>query len=289
MSSGTPKISVITPSFNQGQFIEQTILSVISQGYANLEFIIMDGGSSDNTVEIIKKYEDKITYWQSKKDNGQAAAINEGFARATGDILCWLNSDDMYFPGVLNKIVSSFSSNDNEELVFGNCIHFNNQNRKIRGSDVKYSHKEYKLSLCDYIIQPSSFFTRAAWLKTGILNETLYFTFDWDWFIRAEKAGVLLIPIQEYISLYRIHDAHKSGAGGTKRAEELKQIANRYNDQRLAKAFSKWINIYAKNNFVARTIDAGQNLNLSLINLTCRLLYFSNLTKKEYLNIVAMN
>jgi glycosyltransferase involved in cell wall biosynthesis len=289
MSSVLPKISVITPSYNQGQFIEQTILSVLSQGYSNLEYIIMDGGSTDNTVEIIKKHESRITYWQSKKDNGQASAINEGFAMATGDILCWLNSDDMYLPGILNKIASSFTDINSAEIVFGNCTHFNDQSKKTRGSDVAGAHKKFELSLCDYIIQPSSFFTRAAWLKTGILNEALHFSFDWDWFIRAEKAGINYIPLQEYLSLYRIHDAHKSGGGGTKRAEELKQVAALYNDQRLAKAFSKWIDMYSKKNLLSKTIDAGQRLNLSFINSICRFLFFSNLSKKEYLNIVAMN
>jgi len=289
MSPALPKISVITPSFNQGQFIEQTILSVISQGYPNLEFIIIDGGSTDNTVEIIKKHETSITHWQSKKDNGQASAINEGFGMATGDILCWLNSDDMYLPDILNKIPNYFTDINSAEIVFGNCTHFNDQSKKTRGSNVVEAHEKFALSLCDYIIQPSSFFTRAAWLKAGILNEALHFCFDWDWFIRAERAGINYIPVQEYLSLYRIHDAHKSGGRGTKRVEELKQIAALYNDQRLAKAFSKWMDLYTKKNFLSKTIDAGQRLNLSLINSIGRFLFLPELSKKEYLNIVAMN
>ncbi|MFZ4612746.1 MAG: glycosyltransferase family 2 protein, partial [Bacteroidia bacterium] len=104
-----PKISIITPSYNQGQYIEETILSVINQDYPNIEYIVMDGGSNDQTVEIIKKYESKITYWVSEKDKGQADAINKGFARATGDILCWLNSDDYFFDGTLKFVAEKLN------------------------------------------------------------------------------------------------------------------------------------------------------------------------------------
>lgn len=289
MSLQLPKISVITPSYNQGRFIEQTILSVISQGYPNLEYIIMDGGSTDNTVEVIKKYEKHIAHWQSKKDNGQAAAINEGFGIATGDIVCWLNSDDMYLPGILHKIGAAFTNIQAPEMLFGNSIHYRDASKKTRGSDVVVAFQNNSIALCDYIIQPSSFYTKVAWATVGKLDETLHFSFDWDWFIRAQKANVLFTPFGEYLSLYRIHDAHKSGGGASKRTDELKQIAARYNEPRLAKAFAKWMNLYSKKGLVAKTIDTAQRLNLSFINTVCRLLFFSNLSKKEYRDIVAMN
>ncbi len=112
-----PRITIVTPSYNQGQYIEETILSVINQDYPNLEYIIIDGGSSDNTVEIIKKYSDRITYWISEKDNGQAHAINKGFRKATGDILNWLNSDDQLQPGALKIIAQRFGESPEGVMI----------------------------------------------------------------------------------------------------------------------------------------------------------------------------
>lgn len=224
-----PKITVVTPSYNQGQFLEETILSVIGQGYPNLEYIIMDGGSTDNSVEIIKKYEDYITYWVSEKDAGQSNAINKGFERATGDILAWLNSDDMYMPGVLNYIAQKITDVKQMSIHFGNCIHIEERESQLKtyGSDVSKYHK-LSLELFDYIIQPSTFWTKTAWDKVGTLREDLHFVFDWEWFLRAKKNNVLFVPNNKAISLYRIHSQHKSGTGGDKRIKELLSVYNEY-------------------------------------------------------------
>src|SRR5262249_53248021 len=246
-----PKISVVTPSFNQGLFIEQTILSVISQQYPDLEFIILDAGSTDNTVEIIRKYERHLTYWQSERDNGQASAINEGFRRASGSILCWINSDDMYLPGIFERVAGNFTDENVPRIIFGNCLHFSDESGRARGSAVVRSHEKYQLSLCDYVIQPYSFWNKAAWTLTGQLNEAMHFAFDWDWFIRARKAGVEFLPLPEFFSLYRIHTQHKSGTGNAKRTEELKTIVSLYNDSRLSEAFDKWMRIYGTDNFIS--------------------------------------
>ena len=115
-----PKISIVTPSYNQAEFLERTILSVLNQDYPNLEYIIIDGGSTDGSVEIIKKYEKYLAYWVSEKDKGQSDAINKGFQKSTGDILAWLNSDDTYLSGTLFKVVKAFQENPNADLIFGN-------------------------------------------------------------------------------------------------------------------------------------------------------------------------
>jgi len=113
-NNNIPKISIITPSYNHGKYLEKTILSVIGQNYPNLEYIIMDGGSTDGSVEIIKKYESHIYHWESRKDDGQAHAINIGFSKATGDIIAWLNSDDMYLPGTLQYVSEVFETLENK-------------------------------------------------------------------------------------------------------------------------------------------------------------------------------
>jgi len=206
------------------------MLSVLGQNYPNLDYIVMDGGSNDNSVEIIKKYADRLTYWVSEKDNGQAAAINSGFKIATGDILLWLNSDDMLMPNVLNYIADCVIA-DGEGLYFGDCLHFRKQENgpvDTWGSNVANEHRDLDLAAFDYIIQPSSFWTRAVWEKVGLLNETLNYGFDWEWFLRVKNSGIKLINVDRCLSLYRYHSGHKSKAGGADRQNELLGIYKQY-------------------------------------------------------------
>lgn len=222
-----PKISIITPSYNQGHFIEETIISILGQGYPNLEYIVMDGGSTDSTVEILKKYDSQISYWESVKDNGQAHAINKGFAKASGDILMWLNSDDMLLPGTLFYIAQKVKEKGNG-LYFGNCIHFREGERLwAEGSNVFLANREIELKSLDYIIQPSSWWTRQVWDEIGKLDEKINYVFDWEWFIRVSDKFELF-PIKKAISLYRFHDDHKSGTGGGKRKAEILEILKKY-------------------------------------------------------------
>jgi glycosyltransferase involved in cell wall biosynthesis len=233
-----PKITVVTPSLNQAQFLEETILSVLGQRYPNLEYIIMDGGSTDGSVEIIRKYAQQLAWWVSEKDGGQAAAINKAFAKASGDILAWLNSDDMYLPGTLSYIAERLNP-DNAELLFGNCLHFVQNNPMAYGSNVRRGHEQADLALTDYIIQPSSFWTRKAWLQTGSLDDSFDFAFDWEWFIRATKAGVAFLPDDKYLSVYRIHDDHKTGTGGERRRNELASIYGRHKGARYERLYTR--------------------------------------------------
>ncbi len=215
-----PKITVVTPSYNQGKFLEQTICSVLGQLYPNLEYFVMDGGSTDDSVEIIKRYESSLAGWVSEKDRGQSSALNKGFARATGEILCWLNSDDFLLPGALREAVRQMEGAD---FVYGKCLSFSDTG--TRGLvNIPPEHDRALLSLVDYIIQPSSFWRRSLWDKTGPLNEEYHYAFDWEWYLRADKVG-RFARADFIFSAYRFHDAHKSSHGGQKRAQEIVAVA----------------------------------------------------------------
>jgi glycosyltransferase involved in cell wall biosynthesis len=174
-----PRISIVTPSYNQGQFLEKTIRSVLLQGYPNLEYIIIDGGSTDESIEIIKKYEHLLTYWVSEKDQGQCDAINKGFKRTNGEILAWLNSDDYYFKDALCR-VAKYSWKEHIGAVVGIGYYVNMKGQKILLIEPKELTFQAFLDWINssYFLQPSCFFTRKAWLECGPLDTNLNYCMD---------------------------------------------------------------------------------------------------------------
>ena len=221
------RISVVTPSYNQGQFIEETIRSVVEQRYPNMEYAVLDGGSTDRTIEILQKYDAQLSFWRSEKDRGQAAAINEGFRRATGDILCWLNSDDLYLGTTLETVAGLLGPCLDEPVVlYGGCETFNDQThwREVRPA---ISFRRELLEMVDFLDQPSVFWTRRAWEVVGPLDATLCYGFDWEWFLRASKV-CRFVAADTLLSRYRLHEAHKTGTGGEKRWIELLEIVRRH-------------------------------------------------------------
>ena len=163
-SEDWPRISIITPSFNQGQFIEETIRSVVLQGYSNLEYIIIDGGSTDKTIDIIRKYESQLAYWISEPDQGQAHAINKGLRRCTGDVVGWINSDDLLLPGSLFTIARAYQNAPNK-IIVGNVINFHTDSQKtalIRQKDITYKN----------MVVPGV--SRVRWHQPGVYIPTHY-------------------------------------------------------------------------------------------------------------------
>ncbi len=222
-----PRITVVTPSFNQAAFLETTILSVLGQCYPNLEYIVMDGGSTDGSAEIIRHHEAQLAHWTSAPDGGQSAAINAAFARATGDILCWINSDDFLLPGTLLRVAQHFEERTAEpRLIYGSCLFFEDRGKRAKVVRAR-AFDPAVLRLSAFIIQPSAFWTRALWKKTGPLDQSLAFAFDWDWFIRASAVGSFE-TCEEILSAYRLHAAHKSGSGGERRRSEIIDVAKRH-------------------------------------------------------------
>jgi glycosyltransferase involved in cell wall biosynthesis len=226
-TTSPPRISVVTPSFNQAQYLEAALESVLGQGYPNLEYFVLDGGSRDGSSEIIATKQRRITYWRSHADGGQAAAINEGFRRATGNIFGWLNSDDLYVSGTLQEIAKMLRDQIDEPIVcYGACELFweGTTRRELRDA---IPFDRAKLEIVDFLDQPSVFWTRAAWETVGALDETLRYAFDWDWFLRARKT-CRFISVDRLLSRYRFHEQHKSGRGGSERWKELVEVVRRH-------------------------------------------------------------
>ncbi len=187
MDNNLPKITIVTPSFNQAEYLEKCIKSVISQGYPNLEYIVMDGGSTDSSVEIIKRYEPHITYWQSQPDGGQGAAIAEGFQRSTGTLLSWINSDDFLCKGALFKVAEVYKENCLSGLFFGNSFWVDYI------EDLKYPLISSSMSYEDWIYQTYSvfqgsvFFSHDAYVKVGGINTNLMYAMEYDLFFKIAK------------------------------------------------------------------------------------------------------
>ncbi len=223
MSDYTPKVSIVTPSYNQAEFLEETILSVRAQDYPNIEHIIIDGGSDDGSVEIIKKYEDSLAFWVSEADNGQSDAINKGFRKATGDIVAWLNSDDLYFPHAVSTAVRHFQANRNLGLFYADCVFIDEHSDFIRYfTEREEFDLDRLLSFSDFIMQPTTFFSREKLFEVGLLDEDRHFTMDWDLWCRLAKHENCDVAFEaNVIAANREYPNAKTSAGGWKRLKEI--------------------------------------------------------------------
>jgi glycosyltransferase involved in cell wall biosynthesis len=188
-NSFSPRISVVTPSYNQAKFLERTILSVINQGYPNLEYIIIDGGSTDGSTDLIKKYEKHLTYWISEKDCGQSHAINKGLKIVTGDWVAWQNSDDIFYPGTFESLANAARKNSQSSLIIGNMNMIDEQGDVI--NDLKYVTPTYESLLAEGMVltNQAAFWRRSIHEKIGYLKEDLHYGFDFEWFLRILQHG----------------------------------------------------------------------------------------------------
>jgi len=213
MPDGKPwtKISIVTPSYNQGQFIEETIRSVLLQSYPNLEYFIMDGGSTDESVEIIRKYEPWLTYWVSEPDKGQSNALNKGFKLASGDIVGWVNSDDIYLPGALFNVATEFPNDNDIVAVSGIWVNLKTMRPKISNSSWNSIVTLESLICANPIMQPSTFVRRRMFDRVGYLREDLHFIMDYEFWIRVAMRSQIL-RIEKELSAVRWHPKSKSSS-----------------------------------------------------------------------------
>ena len=231
-----PTISIITPSFNQGKFIEETIKSVVEQEYPNLEYVIKDARSTDNSLKIIQKYAakyPKIIKWVSKEDKGQTDGINQGIKMATGEIIAYLNSDDLYLPNTFQTVAEYFTQHPEAQWVTGDYFIIDEEGRKIQSFVATYKRllrrnpTFTKLAIANYIIQPSTFWRRSMMKKIGTFDASLRYCMDYDYWMRAINQSPPHV-INRHFSLFRIHQASKGGTQYKRQFEEEHRVLKRY-------------------------------------------------------------
>jgi carbamoyltransferase len=205
-----PRISIVTPTYNYGHFLERTLKSVIGQGYPDLEHIIQDGGSTDHTLELVGKYMHVIKHFESHPDNGQAQAINLGFRHAQGDIMAYLNSDDVLLPGTLHYVANYFSRHAHVDVIYGHRLIIDESDMVI-GEWCMPAHDGAALRWTDFIPQETVFWRRRIWDKVGgSLDESFQFAMDWDLLLRFQEAGAVFQRLPRYLAAFRVHTQQKT-------------------------------------------------------------------------------
>jgi len=218
-----PLVSIVTPSFNQAPFLEETILSVLGQDYPNLEYLIVDGGSTDGSLEIIRRYADRLAWWVSEPDRGQTEAINKGFAHARGEIFAWLNSDDMYLPQAVSEAVQYLQNHAEVGLVYGDANFIDERGRVLgkfpaRQTDYRRLRRGYV-----HIPQQAAFFRAELWRKVGPLDTSFYFAMDYDLWVRiARHAKIVYLP--RLWANFRLHGSAKTIAADERCWPEMLRV-----------------------------------------------------------------
>jgi hypothetical protein len=205
-----PTICVVTPSYNQAKYLTQTLRSVLDQDYPKLEYVVQDGGSRDESPKILEQFGTRLTYWESKRDGGQSQAINLGFHHTTGEIMAYLNSDDLLLPGSLNYVADYFAKHPEVDAVYGHRILINEEGDEI-GRWVLPPHDSKVLTWADYIPQETLFWRRRIWDRVGgKIDESFQFAMDWDLLLRFQQAKAKIVRLPRFLGAFRVHAQQKT-------------------------------------------------------------------------------
>jgi GT2 family glycosyltransferase len=224
-----PLISVVVPSYNQGHFLPETFESIFRQNYPRLEVVVIDGGSTDASVDVIRRHAARIKFWRSERDGGQSAAINEGMRHCSGDLVAWLNSDDLYWDDCLFTVGKAYARFPGRGLYFGNGLRYDQESRVYTPFNRRHvaMDREALTRGADFLLQPSTFFLRAAWQRVGGLDEQLRFCMDWDIFIRIARQYPC-VGINEFLGVSREYEETKTRSGKMERAFEILRMIRRH-------------------------------------------------------------
>jgi glycosyltransferase involved in cell wall biosynthesis len=207
-----PTISVVTPSFEQGRFLERTIYSVVGQRYPRLEYVVQDGGSSDRTLDVLQRFDPLVTRWVSEADDGQADAINRGFRDTTGELMAWVNSDDLLLPGSLAYVARYFVEHPDVDVVYGHRLTIDEDDRLI-GTWITPRHDDRVLTLADFVPQETVFWRRRVWEAAGgCVDPSFEYALDWDLLLRFRDAGAQIARVPRFLGAFRVHDEQKTTA-----------------------------------------------------------------------------
>ena len=223
-----PTISIVTPSLNQGDYIGHAIKSVLSQSYPNLQYCIQDGGSLDNTLETIGEYASQLSCFKSEPDSGQSNALNKGFAKCNGDIMAWLNADDILLPGAAHYVSKFFINHPNIDVVYGHRINIDRDGNEI-GRRIMPRHNGEVLQLVDYIPQETLFWRRRIWQKTGgYIDEAFQFAMDWELLLRFQAHGARFKRLSRFLGAFRVHNKQKTQSWDLVGREEVHRLRRKY-------------------------------------------------------------
>ena len=226
MPTGEISIAIVTPSFNHAKYLAATVDSISMQNYPRLSYLVQDGGSSDSTVDILRSYGSQLT-WRSAPDGGQAQAINHAFATCKGEVMAYINSDDMLLPGTLAYVASVFHSRPNVDVVYGHRIFVDRDGLEI-GRAVLPRHNAKALYWADYIPQETMFWRRRVWDAIGPFDESFHYALDWDFILRAQHAGFKFLRVPRFLACFRVHDQQKTAVNYDQGREEMQRLRNRY-------------------------------------------------------------